>query len=366
MSTINDRLANNTAALSALTEAATANQGRIGTKQVNLSSLVPGAVPVYNPNTDTFEVQSPTNFLGTLGLSGVQFASFATAPNGSTPVWNSETNQFEPESPRGGSAPGGGGDLNIAQTSPPRRQCVLAGSADVIGTGLANFIVAGTGLEVIVDATPTPVTLAYAAGIDQTTGGAVDYVSTLTVDSPITPLTSSSLCYLYAELDPATGEQTYGHTTVRPGYGYAFPSNPASGDHFYLITLGEMYEYDGSSWQSRIRLFIGEAQTDATSVTSVISYSLGGTVLAVFDRVSWETVVVNIGAPFTVRSIVVSEGGQQHDEVMVEGQGGSVETRISYSAADDQFTRSYNVMRHTTGSLNKAFYRYELLIDRLF
>jgi hypothetical protein len=98
----------------------------------------------------------------------------------------------------------------------PVRQTVLSGATERY-SGVANFLAAGSGLNVNLSATSVPVNIAFAAGTDSS--GAVDYIGTISSDvTNAWTLPSSSTSYLYVERNSSTGALTYGSTTVRPQY----------------------------------------------------------------------------------------------------------------------------------------------------
>ncbi|HSA05556.1 MAG TPA: hypothetical protein P5556_00095 [Candidatus Gastranaerophilales bacterium] len=157
-------------------------------------------------------------------------------------------------------------------TSTCTRQTVLSGSVDA--NGYANFLSAGTGLAVNLDATPDPVIVTFAQGFNEL--GTVDYFEKIDADQTISSLTASTTNFLYVDRDLSTSAITYGHTTLAPDYGFARPSSPSTGQHHFNIPKMTMEVYNGSSWEVKQRVFLGEAVTDEDSVTDVITYVLRG------------------------------------------------------------------------------------------
>lgn len=100
--------------------------------------------------------------------------------------------------------------------SPGNTQTVLAGGVD--SAGMANFTNAGTGLAVDLEATATPLVLAFAYGYDST--GLLTYISRVTADDADawSGLTASATNFLYVDRDTGTGALTYGQTTILPVY----------------------------------------------------------------------------------------------------------------------------------------------------
>jgi len=165
-------------------------------------------------------------------------------------------------------------DLGIEATAVfvPVRQTVLAAAVDA--NGYANFISIGSGLAVNIDGTPTPVRIAFAAGFGA--NGALNYVGTVDADTSISSLAASTTNYLFAERNAGTGAVTLGKVSVAPIYSYAAPSHAAN-QYWFSIPEMVMYLSNGTdTWTAKQVVFIGEAVTDGSSVTSVINYALRG------------------------------------------------------------------------------------------
>lgn len=124
--------------------------------------------------------------------------------------------------------------LSLSQTivNPPAvqiRQSVQCGSVDT--NGLANWLTAGTGLQVNLTATAAAVALAFAAGF--TSFGASDLVTQLTADavSQFAALPANNTSFLAADYVSATAF-TGSNTLTPPQYGNAFDRTRASLLHF--------------------------------------------------------------------------------------------------------------------------------------
>jgi len=157
---------------------------------------------------------------------------------------------------------------------PYRLNSVFASSVD--GNGCANFISVGTGLSVNIDAAPMPVFM----DID-------GVIQKIEADTSISSLTASSLCYLYADKGSGSAP-TLGHTTLKPVYSLTAPATPATDQCWFDLSAKCMMRYTGSVWEPKQRIFIGEATTDGSSVTAVVSYALRG----IYDS-SWFSVAAN-------------------------------------------------------------------------
>jgi hypothetical protein len=159
----------------------------------------------------------------------------------------------------------------VTTVKAPVRQCTL--SSAVNSDGLPNFISAGTGLSVNLDCSPTPLVVTAAAGFDA--NGAVDRIGIHSSDTSISALTANATNYLYADV-AADGTVTFGKTTLAPIDQWGGTYSITNGQ--FTFNIGEMVGKvgDGSAAQPAFRVFIGEAVTDASSVTSVRNYALRG------------------------------------------------------------------------------------------
>lgn len=164
--------------------------------------------------------------------------------------------------------------LQSIGTLMPVRQAIL--SSEVDSSCYADFLEAGTGLAVNLNAADSPLRLVFSSGFGDY--GPLDYLGSVSSDvsSAFSGLAASTTNYLYVERDASTGDLSYGATTLVPHYSYARPSSPSSGQHHFNIPKMVMDVYDGADWEEKQRVFVGEAVTDGSSVTSVISYALQG------------------------------------------------------------------------------------------
>jgi len=110
------------------------------------------------------------------------------------------------------------------------RQTVLAGSVDA--NGQANFLNAGTGLAVDMDATATPVVATFAAGEDEY--GQINYRKRFSADQANywASLAASNVSYLLLDRNTSTGAVTAYSTLVPPQYGPAFNKTKQALLHF--------------------------------------------------------------------------------------------------------------------------------------
>ena len=153
------------------------------------------------------------------------------------------------------------------------RQTVNTGPVN--GDGRADFLAAGTGLEVVTTGlTATPLNLTMGDGFGPR--GKVDL--SFEVDAN---LSWGSLpdgtdpVYLYLEWDGST--LSTGHSTLAPIYSLAKPGSPATGQYWYPTdhrSRGEVW--DGAEWVPVYRVYVGECATSGGSVVSVTSYAYQG------------------------------------------------------------------------------------------
>ena len=162
----------------------------------------------------------------------------------------------------------------IGQTVPVR-QTVLCGPVDGT-TGLANFLPA---TSVSLDLTTTGVSgsvpfVATAANACDG-GGAVDRVGVSTANLTWTGLAALSTNFLYVDI-AADGSLTTGATTLAPTYQQGGTRSVVSGQ--FTFNIGEMYGTvgNGATAPQAYRVFVGEAVTNAGTVTSTVAYAYTG------------------------------------------------------------------------------------------
>lgn len=152
------------------------------------------------------------------------------------------------------------------------RQTVLAGAA---ATGVPSALAIGTGLAVNLAATATPLVVSAANGFGAS--GAVDTITRITADvtGAWASLTPSTTLYLYVDTTTPSSP-TYSFSALVPSYGYVAPSSPATDQHWFDLTAFIMNRWSGSAWVQVHRVFIGEAVTGASTVSSVVTYAYQG------------------------------------------------------------------------------------------
>ena len=154
------------------------------------------------------------------------------------------------------------------------RQTVNTGPVN--GDGRADFLAAGTGLEVVTTGlTTTPLNLTMGDGFGPRGKVDLSFVVDENVSSGTLPDDAKS--YLYFEYDEGAGTLSFGHSTLAPKYSLAKPGSPATGQYWYPTdhrSRGEVW--DGSAWVPVLRIYVGECVTSGGSVTDVTSYDYQG------------------------------------------------------------------------------------------
>jgi hypothetical protein len=140
---------------------------------------------------------------------------------------------------------------------------------------LPDFLIAGSGLSINVLGSETSLEM----DID-------GYYQILETDAPVTGLMASSTCYIWAH-KICTLIPTFGYTKEAPQYSYSVPTSYVSGTHWMDLAEGKMKMYNGSAWEYRKSIFIGEVKT-TSSITDIDCYALRG----IYDS-GWFPVAAN-------------------------------------------------------------------------
>ena len=152
--------------------------------------------------------------------------------------------------------------LSLAGT----RQTVQSGLVD--STGAANFISIGTGLAVNIAATAVPIFLNASGG--NVISGRIGRVA---ADTSITGLTASATNFLFADV-AIDGGVTLGAGVLAPIYQFGGTPSVANGQFTFNISEMKAYVGNGTTAPQVYRVYLGEAITNATNVTSVVNYAL--------------------------------------------------------------------------------------------
>ena len=157
-----------------------------------------------------------------------------------------------------------------------RRQAIAQGRLD--SSGLPNSITANSGLSVTINAATAPLRANFAAGFDDLP---IDFSGTFASDQVFSGLTASITHYFYLERNTSTGVVTAARIAIAPVYGRVAPTSPATGLHWFKTSEDSltsqpgmtMYEWSGTVWVARQRVFLGEVTTSASAVTSIANYA---------------------------------------------------------------------------------------------
>lgn len=88
--------------------------------------------------------------------------------------------------------------------------------------------------------------------------GAAEYLLTWTGNiNAAWSFTDSQTYYLYIDVDRRTGAITYGSTIYPISYGTVLPSTPNVKQNFFNISDNTTYEWTGSLWVPKTRVFVG-------------------------------------------------------------------------------------------------------------
>ena len=156
----------------------------------------------------------------------------------------------------------------------PVRQTVLAGPVD--SAGLPTFLPA-TAVSLSITSqnltAGTPLVVTAANGFDAS--GAVNRVGARTTNLTWSGLTGSATNYLYVDIDGA-GAMTPGSTTLAPVYQPGGTYSVTSGQFTFNIKEMVAKVGNGSVANQTWRVFVGEAVTNVSTVTSTVAYAYAG------------------------------------------------------------------------------------------
>jgi len=133
-------------------------------------------------------------------------------------------------------------------------------------SGLATFLKkssSGSSIDLIAFNNPLIVTFAYRDA---------NYLheEATTVPKAWTGFVANTNYWLYIELDMATAQRKFGHTSVEPTFGSVAPTNPVLDQHWFDVVATTMKVWNGINWTERTRVFL--ANYAAGSIITPISY----------------------------------------------------------------------------------------------
>lgn len=155
-----------------------------------------------------------------------------------------------------------------------KRQTVVGGPVNA--SGAPSFLPATSGSlaitsQLLTSSTPLVVTAAGGGG----GAGANDLVGIATANLTWSSLAASTTNYLYVTV-AANGSLTTGSTTLAPVYQMGGP--PSTANTQFTFVIGSMIGYlgNGSAASQAYIVFVGEAITGSSSVTSTVGYAYNG------------------------------------------------------------------------------------------
>jgi hypothetical protein len=169
-----------------------------------------------------------------------------------------------------------------AASSSSTRQTVAGGPVTTSGT--PNFLPAtAAGLSVTsANVSSTyPLSVTAANNNDPASGSQKDLIGFSTSNLTWASLTASTTNYLYVTVGTG-GLLTTGSTTLAPIYQQG--GTPATTARQFTFNIGEMRSYfgNGSTAPQANVVFVGEAVTSATAVTSTVAYAYNGQYVSAF------------------------------------------------------------------------------------
>lgn len=156
----------------------------------------------------------------------------------------------------------------------PVRQTVLGGPVDT--SGYPTFLPATSASLLITSqniAAGAPFVVAAANGFNST--GAQDRIGQSTSNMPWAGLAASATNYLYVDV-AVNGTLTPGSTTIAPVYQNGGTPAVTANQATLNIAQMQMFVGNGSSVSQTYRVFVGEAVTNASAVTSTVAYAYQG------------------------------------------------------------------------------------------
>ena len=231
-----------------------------------------------------------------------------------------------------------------------RRQCISASNG--------NFVTVTNVVDcTIVASVSVPIVCTFAAGFDSI-GVPIDYIGSLSNNQTLSNLATGSH-YLYLERNATTGALTCNKTTIVPIYSNTAPVSPATGQHWFKTFTDsltsqqgyKMYEWSGSVWVVRQRVFIGQAiNGNGAGISSLASYATNRQYISDWLTVGLGTTMSfthNLGMTAAEAAATLTFYGRQNSSDLLES---FVPSGFYVNAL------GYGVLTYGTGSrLNHAF-----------
>lgn len=265
------------------------------------------------------------------------------------------------------------------------RQTVSAGP--VTTAGLPNFLpatAASLSLSTQNVSAAAPLAVTAANNADSTSGAAKDLVGVTTANLTWSGLTASATNYLYVTV-ATSGTLTAGATTQAPVYQWG--GTPATTNGLFTFNIAEMRGYlgNGSTAPQAYLVFLGEAVTSGSAVTSAVAYAYNGRYDSGWTAtLSAAGVAVtrshNLGLPprtieYIIECTTADNGyaiGDQLNGTAVAGNNGAFSTNFGLSKTRNGLSfmtsgNPYGVLNKSSGAytaLTAANWRYKFVADR--
>jgi len=154
-----------------------------------------------------------------------------------------------------------------------KRQTVISGPYNSDGT--PSFLTTSANLNLtsqnVSSTYPLVVGSAYGSGV----GGALNRFGQTTSNLTWTGLTNAATNYLFVTVN-VDGTLTAGFTTTAPVYQWGGAPSTTNGQYTFVISEMKMYLGNGSTASQVYVVFVGEAVTAGSAVTSVAAYAYRG------------------------------------------------------------------------------------------
>ncbi|MGU3665793.1 hypothetical protein ACLBX9_16565 [Methylobacterium sp. A49B] len=163
---------------------------------------------------------------------------------------------------------------NLAIAFTPVRQTVLSGPA---ASGVPSFLPATSASLTLAFqglAAASPLAISAAAGFSNV--GAVNLVALITANPSLTLAASSTLALFYDFVSAAVATAGFGSGALFPIYQFGGAISTVNGQFTFDIQAMQGWLGNGSAAVKCNRVYIGEAVTSASAVTSAIAYAYQG------------------------------------------------------------------------------------------
>lgn len=233
----------------------------------------------------------------------------------------------------------------------PVRQTVLGGPVD--SSGLPSFLPATSASLSVTSqniAAGAPFVVASANGFNGT--GAVDRIGQSTANLTWSGLTANTTNYLYVDV-AANGALTPGSATLAPVYQFGGARNTVNGQATYNIQEASMTVGNGSTANQAYRVFVGEAVTNASTVTSTVAYAYQGKYDSGWFAANANSIYSknhNLGVNATDITVWANSVASDDDKNQADTSGGFTAS-ASFNGGAFKSLTNRNAMAFRTGSI---------------